>query len=88
MNPYELSIKFKALIAKRDESDKLLLSLMQNKDFRNAGITMSDILQVHDAKLETHERLCDAVTRLRRTLPNSVFPWNRPEYNQYERSNP
>ena len=85
MGILEIREKFKALIDKRDQADKLTLELMCNPNVRDVGDKLMDVC---DIKHEIHERLCDAVTALRRKYPNTaslLHPWNRAEYNMYER---
>lgn len=85
MGMLEIREKFKALIDKRDQADKLTLELMRNPNARDVGDKLMDVC---DIKHEIHERLCDAVTALRRKYPNTaslLHPWNRAEYNMYER---
>ena len=85
MGMLEIRERFKALIDKRDQADKLTLELMCNPNARDVGDKLMDVC---DIKHEIHERLCDAVTALRRKYPNTaslLHPWNRDEYNMYER---
>jgi hypothetical protein len=77
---------FKVLIDKRDQADKLTLELMRNPEVRGVQDRLMDVC---DIKLNIHERLCDAVTMLRKKYPDGdktlFHPWHRAEYNMYER---
>ena len=76
---------FRTLIDKRDQADELTLALMRHPDVR---VVQHKLMEVCDTKLRIHERLCDAVTLLRKKYPDTrtmPHPWNRAEYNQYQR---
>ena len=85
MDMVQVRSVFRTLIAKRDQADELTLALMRHPDVR----TVQDrLMEVCDMKLRIHERLCDAVTKLRKEYPDTrtmLHPWNRAEYNQYQR---
>jgi hypothetical protein len=76
---------FSALIDKRNETDKLALALMSNRDTPRHP---EYLLRASEMKINIHERMCDAVTALRKKYPDTrtmLHPWNRAEYNQYQR---
>ena len=86
MDLKEARDRFNMLIDKRDQADKLTLELMRHPEVRGVQDRLMDVC---DMKLNTHERLCDAVTMLRKKYPDSnktlFHPWHRAEYNMYER---
>ena len=77
---------FQALLDKLEQTDKLALALMSNRDTPRYPeyLTLAS-----EMKIKIYEQMCDAVTLLRQKHPNTreVFhPWNKSEYNMYHRT--
>jgi hypothetical protein len=78
----DIVIKFKAVMGKRHEADRRLLTLMAHPD-----VTAEQLAEANKVCVAVDTKLKETVTALREKHPAGgvfVLPWNKPEFDKYD----
>ena len=78
----EIVIKFKAVMDKRHDADRRLLTLMSHPD-----VTAEQLAQANKACVAVDTKIKETVTKLRKKYPAGgvfVLPWHKPEFDKYD----